>query len=122
MNSARAAVTLITGLGLGGCIPGTGSNLVVRSDAPNCVPAIASALKSEGFKVVEEAPSSESKLSFEGAPYSGVFGRVYEAPASGIRIYFGERSFEFSKSALEQRQRIIDRISSVCGTVAVEKL
>jgi hypothetical protein len=122
MNSAHAAVMLVTGLGLSGCIPGTGSNLVIRSDAPNCVPVIAGVLSAEGFKVVEEPLSSESKLSFEGAPYSGVFGRVYEASASGIRIYFGERSFEFSKAALDQRQRIIDRISSACGAVAVEKL
>jgi hypothetical protein len=113
---------LFAGLALGGCIPGTGSNLIVRNDAPNCVSVVASSLRYEGFKVIEEAPSSKSKLSFEGAPYSGVFGQVYEAPASGIRIYFGERSFEFSKFALEQRQRIIDRISPVCGPVTVEKL
>ena len=116
MPSSCTVAVLLAAM-LSGCIPVAASNLVIRND-PSCIPAIARALSAEGLKVSE----GKSSVSFEGAPSSGVFGQVYEAPAAPIRVYFAERSFQYSEAALEQRQRVIDRIVPTCGPVTVEDL
>ena len=122
MNRARLALLSSALLLFAGCVPGSGSNLLVRADPPSCLPQVARVLRAEGFDVSEGTVASKYKLSFEGAPSSSVFGQVYETPPFGIRIFFGERSFEFSKTALEQRQRIINRIAPICGPVTVQQV